>query len=1320
VLKVADVVAERFSIERFAGSGGMGQVFRAIDRVTGEPVALKVMSEANGAERFLREARLLADLHHPGIVRYVAHGVSAEGQSYIAMEWAEGETLAARLRRSALPDHESLALVTALADALSAAHARGVVHRDVKPANIILVDGMAERVKILDFGIAHLEEGTALVTRTGAVLGTVGYMAPEQAKGVAKVDARADVFALGAVLFHCLIGRAPFAGGPAVAVLAKLVLDEAPRLRSLRANLPADLDQLVAEMLAKEPRDRPSDGAAVVERLRSIELRELATRSGPVETSEEALTGSEQRLVSVLLASGVASDEASEWGSTAFETLGTQPSEQAPERPTRTPDGRASGRIVRELRQIARNFGARLEPLRSGAVAVMLSGATGTAGGSATDLVVRAARSALALRSRLPEVPMALATGRGIVAGAFPVGEVIERAAELLDRAPADGVGIALDSVTAGLLDARFEMAGDAKHALLLRERPQGDVTRKLLGRPTSTVGRERELGYLTSVLDECIEEPIARVVLVSGPAGVGKSRVRYEFLRRVDDGDRQVEVWATRGDPLSAGSPFGLLAQAIRRAAQIHDGEEPKESREKMRARVARHAKGAECERIAAFLGEIARVSFAGQGVGQLDDARRDPVLMGDQMRRAFEDFVLAECSAHPVLLVIEDLHWGDLPTVSYVDSALRVAKESPFMVLALARPDVREQFPSLWEQRELAELRLGTLTRRASEKLVREVLGKRADAATVQRIVERADGNAFYLEELIRTVAEGELDALPETVLAMVQSRLEALPDGARRVLRAASVLGGVFWHGAVTTLVGVSRDTSEVDDWLTLLAEREIVTPRGDSRFPGTSEYVFRHALVREAAYAMLTPEDRERGHRLAGAWLEENGEPDALLLAQHFELGGQPGRALTWCRTAAEEAMAGNDLDAAHKAILRARGFADATGLDEHERGKLDLLEAEILYWLARHREAEGLGLSALERLGAGSDLWFYAAELTTLASHHSGDAAREVEMARLLLEGGWCEKPGVAGLKGCLRVAVCAVQIGEFDLAEEIFSRVDTWAADQCGSPAAAARWQASLAVRALYSGRTLEYSRHSRAAALACEEAGDFRSAALHHHNVGHAWLELGAYADAERELRGVMALAQRLGLANVEAAAMNNLGAAIGRLERLDEAKRLLLDAIQRLESQSDLRMEGGARNHLAEVCLALGDFPAATAEAERAVAVLGDIPPLRIQARGTLARALLASDNVERALAEAETAHRELEKVGSMADGEAGVRLACAEALARAGQEERARKVLTRAKTRLVNRAEAIDDESARTTFLECVAENARTLRLAREWGI
>src|SRR6185436_2564479 len=169
----AELLGDRFAIEQQVGTGGMGRVFRARDRDSGEAVAIKLLSDVreHHIARFMREVELLAELSHPGIVRYVSHGVMSSGELYLAMEWLDGEDLTTRLAREPLTMGDSVKLATRVAGALGVAHARGIVHRDLKPSNLFLPGGEVEQVKVLDFGIAA-QEGRTQLTQTGVAIGT--------------------------------------------------------------------------------------------------------------------------------------------------------------------------------------------------------------------------------------------------------------------------------------------------------------------------------------------------------------------------------------------------------------------------------------------------------------------------------------------------------------------------------------------------------------------------------------------------------------------------------------------------------------------------------------------------------------------------------------------------------------------------------------------------------------------------------------------------------------------------------------------------------------------------------------------------------------------------------------------------------------------------------------------------------------------------------------------------------------------------------------------------------------------------------------------
>ncbi len=251
-----------------------------------------------------------------------------------------------------------------------------------------------------------------------------------------------------------------------------------------------------------------------------------------------------------------------------------------------------------------------------------------------------------------------------------------------------------MNRVVGSFLEGHFELrkSGDAYE--LLGELDLAGA-RTLLGRSTSCIGRERDLATLHGLYEECVGEPVARAALVTAPAGVGKSRVRYEFLRWLKATGADIEIWSGRGDPMSAGSPFDLIAAVIRSAAGTRAGDPLALRQEKLFTRVTRVVPIDDVQRVCEFLGEIAGAPFPDASSIELRAAREDPQLMGDQMRRAWEDWLFAETARRPVLVVLEDLQWGDLASLKLVDAALRHLADRPFMVLGLSRPEVHDLFP-------------------------------------------------------------------------------------------------------------------------------------------------------------------------------------------------------------------------------------------------------------------------------------------------------------------------------------------------------------------------------------------------------------------------------------------------------------------------------------------------------------------------------------------------------------------------------------------------------------------------------------------------
>jgi tetratricopeptide (TPR) repeat protein len=1261
VLTRDTVLGDRFVVGELAGTGGMGAVHRAVDRESGKAVAIKVLGKQGelGLARFTEEARTLAAIDHPNVVRYVAHGLTKDGEAFLAMEWLDGEDLATRIARAALSIDDTLAVARGIAGALAAAHAREIVHRDVKPSNVFLVGGDVATPKLIDFGIALARRER--LTQTGLSLGTLGYMAPEQASGRPDVGPAADIFALGSVLFECLSGTPAFDGSP-VAVLAKILLHDPPLLRDVMPDAPRDLDELVERMLAKDPAQRPANGAIVEKALRTL------SRSRPP-PAQVSISAREQRVVSVVL------------GDRRDVSIGQ----------TITP-GDADAELT-TARAIVLPFGGDVACTASGAIVVTLSGANSgsgtTAATTATDLAARAASIALALRDTLPHLDIALATGRAEVNRASPVGPAIDRAAALLPRTGPSALRI--DDVAAGLLEGRFTTRREGDHHVLVG-RADANMPRTLLGKATPCLGREKELALLLATFDECRTQSVSRSVLVTAPAGTGKSRLTREIVARIST-KQDVLVLTARGDAVGAGFALGSIRQLLRAAFPS-----PSLLSLLARSRLRRVTDRRRAERLAAFLVELAGEDGA-DVTPELRAARNDPRLMREWQKLAFREWVTSECAQRPVVLVFEDLQWSDGASIAFVDDALRALEDRPLFVLALARPDCTAEMGTA---RGRQALTLAPLGKRICEEIARAALPASTPPDTIARIVERSEGNAFFLEELVRSVSEGRAEeAWPETVVAMVQMRLEAHDAASRRILRAASVFGEDFHLEGVAALLG-EPDAQSFAAVIPTLVSHELVLPvRGE---PGADAFRFRHALVRDAAYAMLTEDDRLRGHRLAAAWLETRGDVDPITLAEHWLSAKENERAIPWLVRAARAAIEGGDLDGA----LRLSSSAATLGASGEMLGAVRGIEGDVLNRRASFAEALVASKVAVELLPAGSVAWWRGVAAAAMSSANVGDAATIVDLiARVSMLQGELEPSGPLAFAITV-LAAALVQGGQRALVVAMEERLAITAAKS--EDPLFDGWRAIAgSIRAIYVDA--DPARGVRAVSDARA-----RFHALHdplgmgyvHMHLGVHLSEAGAYdqseaaaEEAESAMRavGVDALLPWIHLQRIRSRAY------AGRLEGA-------ADALAKVASETQGSIVLVARAFGTELALLEGRLDDAASQAEL---LLGFVPPgflVHIAALETLARVSLARGEFERALDFAERALAQ-ERTSTIVAHQASVlRLVRVRALLGLGRD--AKDATAEAKARIQRLAAGFDDASLAGSFRTRVDVNAETLAL------
>lgn len=284
---VGEVLDARFRIERVLGEGGMGKVYRAMQLSVDRPVALKVLhgnlsSDQSFIKRFLREARVVSNFQHPNIVSLVDFGQDSERNLlYLVMELLDGQDLDGLLGRGRFHPELALEIAAQVCAALSEPHANEVVHRDLKPDNLMLTvtsDGSLQ-VKVLDFGIAQAVDGDTKLTKTGMVFGTPQYMAPEQAAG-AETSASTDIYALGIILYSMLVGRPPFDGETAMQIILHHMQSPVPDVREFAGleGTPPSLAELVRDMVHKEPAERPATVLDVRDKLEAIMVEMGASR----------------------------------------------------------------------------------------------------------------------------------------------------------------------------------------------------------------------------------------------------------------------------------------------------------------------------------------------------------------------------------------------------------------------------------------------------------------------------------------------------------------------------------------------------------------------------------------------------------------------------------------------------------------------------------------------------------------------------------------------------------------------------------------------------------------------------------------------------------------------------------------------------------------------------------------------------------------------------------------------------------------------------------------------------------------------------------
>jgi tetratricopeptide (TPR) repeat protein len=1198
-------VASRYHVIRRIGRGGMGAVYEVHDQHLDEDVALKLLHPKLSGDdewraRLRSEVRLARRVSHPNVCRVHDLGVHA-GQLFVTMELIRGVTLRSKLRAVSKRNAEPLTLarkvdiLVQMCSALSAAHRAGVLHRDVKPDNVILED---DRAVLTDFGVASLTAELAASRRV--VAGTPAYIAPEVLRGE-PFDERVDVYAAAIIAYELFAGRQPFNTPNLDAAVQRARTRPKIQPLPLQCAPPAvreALDLSLHEAMDFDPARRTANPDKLAEAVaRAARGTHASGWVSPIQvTSSEAAPTPRQ---------GAAPEEPTVAAAKDDTIAGAQPHTRAtttaraqvrvatalsffcegeaePEPPRNTDESILETRPIPlaisgdGLERIVVDLGGTPLEVDSHRI-VALFGAPVSLG----DDAARAARAAHQLIENSIGGHAGIDTARilyrqGDNRVPMASGEAINHSETLAKQA---GPGqVRVSPATARQLVGRFrvdEITTPKAHARALLCQPSSEDGSE--ARHTQVMlGRDDELGELERLVRKVCEEREPGWAAVVAPAGLGKSRLRVELMRRIS-GRREVTWLVGTATPLGEVAPLSLLRSVDRRWID----------------------------------------TATGHGVHNQPAAFR-------RARRWLERLAVKR----PVVMLLEDVHWADEASLELLDELRHTLADVPVAIITFGRPSPDGYFAGTQagDINPARVIELGPLADEAAAEIARAIAPAAGDFE-IDDLVAKSGGNPFFIEELARDLRERgtrpitQVTPLPATVEAVVQARLDRLPTRARDIACAAAVIGLEFWRDAARAALPEPGSLSdrELDGMLAVLEHRAIVAARPPTEVDD-ERYVFHSALVRDVCYQQLTPGDRRRAHAAVARWLERRkpgrtAASDPVLLsaiANHKDLAGDIDGARDAYRTAGKRALELFAYRAAATALERARELCDdcdanllkllgeallnaesiaaaeeafTTALDRTEN---PLLRAELWHRLGNCAVQGGDNAKAVERFERGLEILAPDSELSALASSNPGITAALYSSLGWIL--GYVMTDNQHGLEyGERAVALLERTPHRRDLARAL-SRLGA-------NYMRAGRWTDQLSCNQ----RNLQIA----------EELGDLNMQLTAHINLGVVY---GSKGDFERSIEHTekgLALCARTDAITTSALVRSNLAGYLLELRRIDQAEAHLREAIRIAERVGHFRFLYEAYTFQARLRALAGDLAGAQASAERAVELATDDKP-------------------------------------------------------------------------------------------------------------